>query len=251
MPLKRLWSWVSARGPHVVLGGGLILAVPEVVWLLRAGYAFNPSRASVLLVNCWVAVFVVAVICRALYALAVRISPRWAPLLVVLPLLPLIFFASQSLFSGAAIRQVSAVMYLRVGFALVLTATVAGAAYALPKIFRLGARRAVVGWVIAFLFATVASSYADSHWLVALYPALHYLLAAAAIGFALASARMFLPPGSPGPALRAASSAIALAAALSLGTSWNTPAARHLVAYSNGVAPKVRRLGAALLAPRL
>lgn len=243
--LKPVWHWIASRCPSVMLGG-LVVALTEAAWLVRDGYALNARRASLVLASSIVALLCATLLAEGVYALAARISDRWAPVLVALLSLPGVIAVTISLFSGGMIREMPGVACMRVGFALVVCGGIAVAVYAVPAV--LHARSARAARLIFFVLATIAFSYVDNHILVGLYPAFHFIAMACTLYAAAVFARLVFPSKELVQAWRLLPTIVAAAVAAWLWT-WNTPSAQYLATYSNGIPPKLRRIGTTLLHP--
>lgn len=224
---------------RVMVAGGL-LVVSELIWLLALGYGLDGARLSALAASMIGLALLAEVMISGGLALARRISATRAHWICALIAAPLLWMAAEAMFSGGFIRDVTGVVFMKLGFfgGLVVAA---GLGLRQLELAAQGQRRSLWLALLAGLATLLAVGWADNHVQVGLYPAFHYLLAAGLVVIGLWIARRLFPEQQSVSTLGGGFAALALVVAVPYTvSSWHAPETRHLVTYSNGLMPKFR-----------
>lgn len=235
-----LLSRLHLGAARVAVAGALLVA-SELVWLLALGYALDAARLAALASAMLGLALLAKLGLGAALTLARPLGRARACWLLALAASPLAWMAADRMFSGNAIREVSGVVFMKAGFALALVVAVRVGLglYAAVESWRRPGQ--VVGVVVAGVAVMLALGWADNHIQVGLYPVFHQLLALSLVLVAAVLSRALLAPTSRPPAPAGWALAAAVLVALPYTSlRWQSPETRHLVTYTNGLAPKLR-----------
>jgi arylsulfatase A-like enzyme len=217
----------------------LILTGLELVWLSERSIELTPLRIAIVAASIATAVGGLGLALLGCLALGVRTAPRFpAAALALVGILPA-YLVVDSLFSGGFVRDIPSIAWIKAGVALALVASIPIAVWLFRALSRASGRGARLAFASASLAGAASLAYVDTHVQVGLYPAAHYLLAAALVYCMALAVTLLLPRSLPRFALGAAAAMLVGASALTM-LSWATPDALTVATYSDGLMPKLR-----------
>lgn len=228
-----------ARATPLLLLAATGLTVLELAWLAERGTALTPAAVGIAAASIATAVIAVALCVLACLALGSRIAPRWPVVVLMLATILPAYLVVQSLFSGGFVRDIPTIGYIKAAAAAAIVGAVSIAVWlfrALAGVPPGNLRRVLAAAAAA---AAIALAYFDTHFQVGLYPAAHFMLAAAIVYFAALAAVLARPKPAPRLAERASLAAAGVLAAVTALT-WSSAAALRVATYSDGLMPKIR-----------
>ena len=229
----------AALAAPLLLLVGAVLTALELIWLGERGVALTAVRAGTVAASIVTAVSGVALGVLGCLALGRRLAPRWPAAVLMLAAVWPAYLVVQSLFAGGFVRDIPSIGYIKTGAALLLVGSVPIAVWIFRTLARIRAGKLRRALAIAAAASAAGIAYFDTHFQVGLYPAAHYLLAAAILYCAALAATLAAPSPAPRLARRASAAAAGALAAVTVLT-WNTQEALTTATYSDGLMPKIR-----------
>jgi len=220
----------------------LLLLILESYWALRLQVRLGLSAGASALVMLAALVVVADVVTLAVYRVCRMLwarQPGWLPVMS-----PWAWLTADALFSGKRISAVSGVLFMKIGFALVLVVGCRLAVKVAESIARRPKGFKSMGWGLFLCSLLVFASYADNQVQVGLYPAFHQAVGAVTLLAACLLARLWAQRGKvlePDGSGRVVGPAVVL---LLCGLSpwWGSDSdADSLVTFTNGLLPKTRQ----------
>ncbi|HXS80865.1 MAG TPA: glycosyltransferase [Gammaproteobacteria bacterium] len=230
---------LAFRTLPVLVISALLLTGLELEWLSERSVDLTPMRVAIVAASITTAVGGIGLTLLGCLALGARAVPRFASAALVLVGIFPAYLVAQSLFSGGFVRDIPSIGWIKTGVTLALVAGIPLAVWLFGSLSRARGRAARLAIAAAALVAAAALGYLDTHVQVGLYPAAHYLLAAAVVYCSALSVTLLLPRSVPRLATGAAAAALVGAVAFTA-WSWATPDALSVAVYSDGLMPKLR-----------